>query len=164
MQSFIWSPSKQRLDLRWRWVLHCELPPAVPKHHEGHAPKSRLFSNIPLETRGGRQKLVFIAPFAWRVLRVWRHACIFPALYFSGKGKVTLFNVGSSFSYETGINGSRRCALYPLPLSVLRFTGIQSYGYMDQRKVEADVEVTEDRTGDLSLRKPRTSQLSHDCF
>ena len=33
------------------------------------------------------------------------------------KGKVTLFNVGSSFSYETGINGSRRCALYP-PASV----------------------------------------------
>ena len=29
------------------------------------------------------------------------------------KGKVTLFNVGSSFSYKTGINGSRRCALYP---------------------------------------------------
>ena len=52
----------------------------------------------------------------------------------------------------------------PLPLSVLRFTGIQSYGYTDQRKVEADVEITEDRTGDLSLRKPRISQLSHDCF
>ena len=51
----------------------------------------------------------------------------------------------------------------PLPLSELRFTGIQSYGYTDQRKVEADVEVTEDRTGDLLLRKPRTSQLSHDC-
>ena len=51
----------------------------------------------------------------------------------------------------------------PLPLSVLRFTGIQSYSYTDQRKVEADVEVTEDRTGDLSLRKPRTSQLRHDC-
>ena len=51
----------------------------------------------------------------------------------------------------------------PLPLSVLRFTGIQSYSYTDQRKVEADIEVTEDRTGDLSLRKPRTSQLSHDC-
>ena len=32
-----------------------------------------------------------------------------------GKGKVTLFNVGSSFSYEAGINGSRRCALYPTP-------------------------------------------------
>ena len=32
----------------------------------------------------------------------------------------------------------------PLPLSVLRFTGIQSYGYKDQRKVETDVEVTED--------------------
>ena len=51
----------------------------------------------------------------------------------------------------------------PLPLSLLRFMGIQSYGYTDQRKVETDVEVTEDRTGDLSLRKPRTSQLSHDC-
>ena len=51
----------------------------------------------------------------------------------------------------------------PLPLSVLRFMGIQSYSYTDQMKVEADVEVTEDRTGDLSLRKPRTSQLSHDC-
>ena len=32
----------------------------------------------------------------------------------------------------------------PLPLAVLRFTGIQSYGYTDQRKVETDVEVTED--------------------
>ena len=30
-------------------------------------------------------------------------------------------------------------SLPPLSLSVLRFTGIQSYGYMDQRKVEADV-------------------------
>ena len=27
----------------------------------------------------------------------------------------------------------------PLPLSVLRFTGIQSYGYTDQRKVETNV-------------------------
>ena len=43
------------------------------------------------------------------------------------------------------------------------FTGIQSYSHTDQRKVEADVEVKEDRTGDLSLRKPCTSQLSHDC-
>ena len=51
----------------------------------------------------------------------------------------------------------------PLPLSLLRFMGIQSYGYTDHRKVETDVEVTEDRTGDLSLRKARTSQLSHDC-
>ena len=48
----------------------------------------------------------------------------------------------------------------PLPLSVLRFTGIHSYSYTDPRKVEADVEVTEDRIRDLSLRKPRTSQLS----
>ena len=53
----------------------------------------------------------------------------------------------------------------PLPLSVLRSTGIQNYGYTDQRKVEADVEVTEDRTeGLLPLRKPRTNQLSHDFF
>ena len=51
----------------------------------------------------------------------------------------------------------------PLPLSVLRFTGIQSYGYTDKRKVETDVEVTEDRTEEFSLRKPRTCQLSHDC-
>ena len=41
----------------------------------------------------------------------------------------------------------------PLPLSVLRFTGIQSYGYTDQRKFETDVEITEDRTGDLSPPK-----------
>ena len=52
----------------------------------------------------------------------------------------------------------------PLPLSVLCFTGIQSYGYTDKRKVETDVEVTEERTGsDLSHRKPHTSQLSHNC-
>ena len=39
--------------------------------------------------------------------------------------------------------------------------GIQSYGFTDQRKVETDLKVSEDRTGDLSssLRKPRTSQL-----
>ena len=27
----------------------------------------------------------------------------------------------------------------PLPLSLLCFTGIQSYGYTDQRKVETDI-------------------------
>ena len=32
-----------------------------------------------------------------------------------------------------------------------------------QRKAETDVEVTEDRTGDPLLRKPRTSQLSYAC-
>ena len=42
----------------------------------------------------------------------------------SKKGEVTLFNVGSSFSYETGINGSRRCALYS-PASV----SAPFYGY-----------------------------------
>ena len=83
-----------------------------------------------------------------------------------GKGPFYLTSVVPSVLQlrETAINGSRRCALYPpLPLSVLHFTGIQSYSHTDQRKVEADVEVTEDRTWDLSLRKPRTSQLSHDC-
>ena len=43
------------------------------------------------------------------------------------------------------------------------FYRIQSYGYTDQRKVEADVEVTGDQPGDLSLRKSRTSQLSRNC-
>ena len=38
---------------------------------------------------------------------------------FCFKGKGTLFIVGSSFSYETGINGSRRCALH-LPTPFLR--------------------------------------------
>ena len=40
-----------------------------------------------------------------------------------GKGKGTLFNVGSSFSYETDINGIQWCALHPFSLrqcSVLR--------------------------------------------
>ena len=41
------------------------------------------------------------------------------------KGKVTLFNVGSSFSYEASINGSRRCALYPPPSVSAPF-----YGYL----------------------------------
>ena len=42
-----------------------------------------------------------------------------------GKGKVTLFNVGSSFSNKAGINGSRRCALYPPPSVSAPF-----YGYL----------------------------------
>ena len=50
----------------------------------------------------------------------------------------------------------------PLPPSVLRFTGIKSYGFTDQMKVETDVKVTGDRPADLSLRDQRTSQLSHD--
>ena len=41
------------------------------------------------------------------------------------KGKVTLFNIGSSFSYEAGTNGSRRCALYPPPSVSAPF-----YGYL----------------------------------
>ena len=52
----------------------------------------------------------------------------------------------------------------PLPLSVLRFTGIWSYCYLDERKVEVDVEVTWYQTGDLLLRKLYTNQLSYTFF
>lgn len=76
MQSFIWNPSKQTLDLRWRWVLHCELPLTVPKHHEGHAPKSRLFSNIP--AREGAPKMSFYCS-----LRVIFPPSLAPREYFS---------------------------------------------------------------------------------
>ena len=37
-----------------------------------------------------------------------------------------LFNIGSSFSYEAGINGNRRCALYPPPSVSAPF-----YGYLN---------------------------------
>ena len=75
------------------------------------------------------------------------------------KVKVILFNFGSSFSYETGISGSRRCALHP-PASVSApFYGCSKVWLQDQTKVETDVEVTEDRTGDLSLRKPTEPRL-----
>ena len=40
------------------------------------------------------------------------------------KGKVTLFYVGSSFSYQNGIHGNRLHPSSPLLLSVLRFTDI----------------------------------------
>ena len=46
-------------------------------------------------------------------------------VYFEGKGKGNFYLTSVVPSvYRTGINGSRRCALYPLPLSVLGFTGI----------------------------------------
>ena len=50
----------------------------------------------------------------------------------------------------------------PLPPSVLRFTGIKSYGSTDQTKVKTDIKVTGERPTDLLLRNQRTSQLSHD--
>ena len=80
-----------------------------------------------------------------------------------GKGNFLLTSVVPSVPTRLLSKEANGAPSTPLPLSVLRFTGIQSYSYTDQRKVEADVEVTEGRTGDLSLRKPRTSQLSHDC-
>ena len=48
-----------------------------------------------------------------------------------------------------------------MPISVLSCTGIENYGYTDQRKIEVDLEVTQNRTGYLLPWKPRTSQLSH---
>ena len=48
-----------------------------------------------------------------------------------------------------------------IPLSLL-MTSILSYSYTDQRKVETDIEVTEDQTGHLlALPKQRTNQLSN---
>ena len=49
----------------------------------------------------------------------------------------------------------------PISLPVLHFTGTGRS--TDQRKVETDIYVTADRTGYLSLRKLRISQLSHGC-
>ena len=56
-----------------------------------------------------------------------------------GKGEVTLFNFGSSISNETGINESRRCALYP-PASVSApFYGCSRLWLHGSEKVKADV-------------------------
>ena len=50
----------------------------------------------------------------------------------------------------------------PTPLSMLRFTGIQSYTYMDQRKVETDVDrMTGIELATLQLRRPRNNRLSY---
>ena len=50
--------------------------------------------------------------------------------------------------------------LPPSTVSAL-FYDCLSCSYTDQRKVEADIEVTENRTGDLLFLRQRTSQLSH---
>ena len=55
--------------------------------------------------------------------------------------------------------------LPPLPPSMLRFMGIQSYSYMEQRKVETDVDrMTGIELWTLQLRRPRTNRLSYVCF
>ena len=52
-----------------------------------------------------------------------------------------------------------------LPRSMLRFTGIQSYSYTEQRKVETDVDrMTGIELATLQLRRPRTNRLSYVCF
>ena len=69
-------------------------------------------------------------------------------MFFKGKLILVILKVKVKSVYLTSVvpsvtrlvsmeaNGS---PFTPLPLSVLRFTGIQSYGYTDQRKVETDV-------------------------
>ena len=48
---------------------------------------------------------------------------------------------------------------------MLRFTGIQSCSYMEQRKVETDVDrMTGIELATLQLRRPRTNRLSYVCF
>ena len=47
---------------------------------------------------------------------------------------------------------------------MLRFTGIQSYSYTEQRKVETDVDqMAAIELATLQLRRPRTNQLSYVC-
>ena len=49
----------------------------------------------------------------------------------------------------------------PFLRSVLRFTGIQSYSYTEQRQVETDVDrMTGIELATLQLRRPRTNRLS----
>ena len=48
----------------------------------------------------------------------------------------------------------------PLVPSMLRFTGIQSYSYTEQRKVETDVDrMMAIELATLQLRRPRTNRL-----
>ena len=50
------------------------------------------------------------------------------------------------------------CTFHPLPLSMLRFTGIQSYSYTEQRKVKTDVDqMTGIKLMTLQLRRLRTN-------
>ena len=54
---------------------------------------------------------------------------------------------------------NNRTDAWKTDINLLILRVFKNYSYTDQRKVETDVEVTEDRTGDPLLRKPRTSQL-----
>ena len=46
----------------------------------------------------------------------------------------------------------------PLPPSMLHFTGIQSYSYTEQRKVETDIDqMAGIELATLQLRRPRTN-------
>ena len=54
---------------------------------------------------------------------------------------------------------------YPLPSSMLRFTGIQSYSYAEQRKVETDVNGTTGiELATLQLKRRHTNRLSYVCY
>ena len=48
---------------------------------------------------------------------------------------------------------------------MLRFRGVQSYSYMEQRKVETDVDgMTGIELATLQLRRPRTNRVSYVCY
>ena len=110
------------------------------------------------------RKIICAAFFVSKWELVARFCVANYSVYFNYASKVKVKGKGKGHFYLTSVVPSVPTRLLsmeadgapstPLPLSVLRFTGIQSYSYTDQRKVEADVEVTEDQTGDLSLRKP----------
>ena len=71
-----------------------------------------------------------------------------------------LFNVGSSFSPTRLLSMEADGA----PSSPLASVSAPFYGYSKLwLHGSGESRVTEDRTGDFSLRKPRTSQLSLDC-
>ena len=61
-----------------------------------------------------------------------------------GKGKVTLFTSVVLSASRLVLMGADSAPFTPSASVSAPFTGIQSYGYTDRRKVEADVEVTED--------------------
>ena len=51
----------------------------------------------------------------------------------------------------------------PLPLSVLRFTGVESYDYTDQRKSKQTFKSVKIEPETSPSESRAESQLSHDC-
>ena len=72
------------------------------------------------------------------LFQLYRHTISSDCSTQKKKVKSLLFNVDSSFSCDKSMEADG-APFTPLPLSVLCFTGIQSYSDTDQRKVETDV-------------------------